>query len=111
MANKIEQIIDLNFSKDDHGDTMHANLHIETDKGFRKDIRSEARVFWHGRNSRQHTFGLAGGGDFSKTLKTQPAIATQKNIQKQWDEVFTPESIAAITDEAKAWYESGQNKF
>lgn len=65
---------------------------------------------WEGQNSRSHAFGIAGGGDFSKTLlQSDKAVkGTQRNIDNQHAKVFTPEKIAEITKEASMYYAETQ---
>jgi hypothetical protein len=57
---------------------------------------------------RSQCIGLlgAGGGDFSRDLHRSATTvkATQKAIDKQHAEVFTPDVVAGLTDAAKAHY-------
>lgn len=113
MATKQTQDIDLGLTRNEYGDTgrpQHAFLTIATDKGYR-GITSDAQVMWHGAHSRQHAFGLGGGGDFSKVITVnKTARATQRVIDSQHGLTFTPEVIAALTAEALAYYADGKDK-
>lgn len=109
MATKRTQDIDLGIVRYEYGDAQRpqrAVLTIETDKSGRGGIESIATVMWCGDHSRQHMFGLAGGGDFSirvfQTLKTMRA--TQKAINFIHAGAFTPEKIAELIEQAKAHY-------
>jgi len=112
MATKQTQEIELGLTRNEYNDptrTFRAVLEIETDK-WTGEIRATAKVMWHGHHSRQHAYGLGGGGDFSKTLAKSPARATQKAIDTLHAQTFTPEVIAALTAEALDWYATGKDK-
>ncbi len=110
MANNQEQDIELGLNRleyGDHGRSQRAVMTISTGKGYNGGLRSSVTVSWCGDGFRQHAFGMGGGGgDFSKALKTSERVkATQKALDKQHAEVFTPEVIAQLTEAAKAHYE------
>lgn len=100
------------LERDDYGQTRYAFLVLETGKDYNGRMKSDATVFWVGDHSRQHAFGLGGGGDFSKTVLRTPGkvTATQKAIDRQHAEVFTAEVVESLTAEAKDWYVSGKDK-
>lgn len=109
MATKQTQDIDLGIVRYEYGDAarpQRAILTIETDKSGRGGIESRAIVMWCGDHSRQHVFGLAGGGDFSVEVYRSPkeTRATQKAINSQHAGAFTPEKIAELIEQAKAHY-------
>lgn len=112
MATKQTQDIDLGLTRNDYSNRpTRAVLTIETDKAYRTGIDSDAKVQWHGAGFRTHAFGLGGGGDFSKTIaKNLTARATQKAIDTLHAQTFTPETIAALTAEALAYYAEGKDK-
>lgn len=109
MATKRTQEIDLGLTRREYADdpksTRRAVLEIETSKAYNGGVESDATVYWHGDHSRQHSFGLAGGGDFSKRLKRDTTVkATQKAIDTQYAQVFTADVLAALMAEAKEYY-------
>lgn len=104
---KIE--IDLGLTRLEYNDPARprkAVLTICTSKHYNGGLESDATVYWVGAHSRQHAFGLAGGGDFKKTLlrSDRSVKATQRNIDKQHAEIFTPEVVESLTQTAKEYY-------
>ncbi len=112
MAAEKSEVIELGLtSTDDIGEVRKAILVLDTHKGLGGRLKSSATVFWKGFQSRQHAFGLGGGGDYSKTLLQCPcARATQKVIDTQHAQVFTDEVRADLATEARKWYEDGRDK-
>jgi hypothetical protein len=106
MAEKRTIKVDLGLNRPDHGTTRTAILELETSKGYSGGVESDATVFWYGNGGRQHAFALGGGGgDFTAKLHyDRTAKATQKAIDRQHDQVFTPQKIAELTEAAKAHY-------
>lgn len=107
MATSRTQNIDLGIVRLEYGESerlQRAVLTIETDK-HDCGIVSDATVFWHGRSSRQHLFGLgSSGGDFSKRLRVRATRGTQRNIDAQHAEAFTAETIETLKQAARAHY-------
>jgi hypothetical protein len=85
-----------------------ALLELETGKHYNGGIASSARVIWDYGTGYCHAFGMGVKGDFSTALVKRPGIATQKAIDKQYTEVFTPAKIEELTTLAKAHYASGE---
>lgn len=110
MAQKKTQHIDLGITRVDMGREVRAELTVETDKGYRGGIESDARVSWVGNGFRTHAFGLGAGGDFTKKFLLTPGICTQKKIDTQHAQVFTPEVLDALTAEAKDYYANNRDK-
>lgn len=110
MANKQRQDIDLGILRYEYGDEsrkQNAVITIETGKYYNGGLISDATVYWVGNNCRQNliTFGES-GGDYGKRLKISDKTvkATQKAIDKQHAEVFTPETVAGLVEAAKLHY-------
>lgn len=108
MAHDQKQEIDLGITRleyDDPARPQRATLTLTTSKHSSGGLSSEATVFWIGFHSRQHAYGLAGGGDFIKRLLINKAArATQSNIDRQHSQVFTPSVIEELTNAAKQYY-------
>ncbi len=106
MATDREQDIELGIERTENTRPQRAVLTINTRKASRGGLRSSASVCWVGDDFKTHAFSYGGGGDFSKELRVsdRSVKATQKAIDKQHAEVFTPEIIAALTETAKAYY-------
>jgi hypothetical protein len=104
----MKQEIELGLNRleyDDPGRPFRAVLVLETDKHYNGGVESNATVFWVGSHSRQHAFGLAGGGDFRKSIQRDKTLrATQKAIERQHATAFTPEAIEELTRAAIAHY-------
>jgi hypothetical protein len=102
MAQEKKQVIDLGLTRQASNREMEkAIMELRTDKGFRGGLRSSATVFWT--NGTWKSCELF--GDFSKTVMQNPNVrATQKAIDTQHAQVFTPAAIAALTAEALAHY-------
>ena len=96
MANAVRQRIELDITK--HG--RRAILTIKTDKGYRGGVRSGATVAWSDGQFESHLLY----GDFDTCQKTTQGRATQKAIDTQHAAVFTPDVVAALVVEAKAFY-------
>src|SRR3954469_2578909 len=101
MATAQKQDIDLGITRFEYGDADRkqvAVLQIETSKGYRSGLESDATVYWIGNNMRSTCVSIGGERfheDFRKTVKVVRDIkATQKAIDKQHAEVFTPEDVA-----------------
>lgn len=97
MANAIKQRIELGIT---NSEGRKGILTLRTGKGFRKDIRSDAKVVWA--DGQCESFLLF--GDYDKCIRTTPGIATQMAIDKQHAAVFTPDVAAGLIVEAKAFY-------
>ena len=85
-------------------------LRIVTSKDYRKGLSSTARVFTRtpDRASWTHAFGLAGGGDFSKTLAHDVvARATEKKVQAMHAAVLV--GVDELVTEARQHYATGRN--
>ena len=112
MAAQKSEVIELDLTRtDDGGELQKAILVLKTDKDFHGGLKSSATVFWEGFHSRQHAFGLGGGGDYAKTLLQSPSVrATQKAIDSQHARVFTNTLRADLTTESRQWYADGKDK-
>jgi hypothetical protein len=112
MAVEKSEVVELGLTRaDSTGEVQTAILVLETEKDFHGGLKSRATVFWKGLHSRQHAFGLGGGGDYSKTLLQSPGVrATQKAIDTQHARVFTDELRADLTTESRKWYADGKDK-
>ncbi len=111
MANAKQQDIDLAITRYEYGDLdrkQSAVLTIETSKHYIGGLRSSASVYWVGNRMRSHCFSLCGdSGDFGRNrlMISAPSVkATQKAIDKQHAEVFTPDAVAVLVEAAKAHY-------
>jgi len=109
MAADIQQDIDLGIARLEYGDPdrpQKAVLTISTRKHYNRGLISTATVFWLGNPCRSTVICLAGsGGDYSQHLKYDHTLrATQGNINAQHATVFTPETIARLTQAAKDHY-------
>ena len=85
-------------SKEHAGKTPVLELH--TGKGFRGGVRSSVTVFWSDGQFRSTMLF----GDFNREVAAAPGTATQKAIDRQHDAIFTPDTVARIVDEARAYY-------
>lgn len=99
-----ERKIDIRLNDAD-GQQVHvkrglAHLVLSTRKHTNGGIVSAAHVEWA--NDGFRTMVL--WGDFSMTVKTQHGRATQKAIDTQHAEAFTPEKVAEVTDKALTFY-------
>jgi hypothetical protein len=112
MATERSEVIELDLTRtDDGGELRKAILVLKTDKDLRGGLKSSATVFWQGFHSRQHAFGISGGGDYAKTLLQSPSVrATQKAIDSQHEHVFTKTLRADLTTESRQWYADGKDK-
>lgn len=111
MATAQKQDIDLGITRYEYGEQdrkQAAVLQIETSKYYNGGVLSDASVYWIGRTSRQQLISLGGDsvGDYSKRLKLsgREVKATQKAIDRQHAEVFTPEVVAQLVETAKRHY-------
>lgn len=110
MAVERRQDIDLGIVRYEYGDAARAQravLTIDTGKYYNGGLISSAVVYWVGTHSRQNCVGLGGdGGDYWKRLlvSAKGVRATQKNIDGQHQQAFTPEVIAGLVTAAKAHY-------
>jgi hypothetical protein len=106
MADSRTIKIDLGLSRVQYGETATARMELETRKHSYGGIASTATVYWVGNHMKQHAFSLGGGGgDFEAEVATnRTAKATQKAIDRQHAEAFTPQRIAELTEAAKAHY-------
>ena len=109
MAKDQKQDIELGITRLEYGDLsrpQRAVLTIQTDRHYNGGVASYATVFWFGGGERQHAFGLAGGGDYEKKVYLDQSVksVTQKAIDRQHAEVFTPATIEQLTGLAKAHY-------
>ena len=121
MATSQKQEIELNITRLEYGDAarpQRAVLEIETRKYYNGGLISSASVYWVGQSSRSQCIALGGdGGDWSKKLRVSDRTvkATQKAIDRQHAEVFTPEVVAQLAVYAKAHYasaiEAGEDGF
>lgn len=113
MATDRKQDIDLGLTRNEWGDATRPQtcvLEISTGKHY-YGLGAQAQVYWLRPQSRSCALGLGGGGDFSKTLaKVLGRRATQKAIDTLHAQTFTPETIAALTAEALAYYAEGKDK-
>jgi hypothetical protein len=115
MANAQKVDIDLELSRLEYDDAtrpQRAVLMIETAKSYAGSLRSQATVYWlglHGRSTCMAFFG--GGGDFNRHLfsSAKTVKATQKAIDTQHAQVFTPEVIAGLVQAAKDYYSKGSD--
>ena len=84
-------------------------LRIVTSKDYRKGVSTDARVFTRtGEGSWSHAFGLAGGGDFSKTLAhDRSARATEKTLRDM--QATAVAGVEALIAEARQHYATGKN--
>ncbi len=112
MAKDINVDVDLGMERNEYGERggrrQRAVLTLDTGKAYNGGIESQVTVFWLSDCSRSHAFGLAGGGDFSKKLLVTPGICTQKKVDAQHAAVFTEAAVAALVEEAKAYYASAE---
>lgn len=111
MATQQTQDIDLDMNRleyeDDPTSRRHAVLTLTTRKYYGGGIISDAIVYWDNGRSRQHRVSLGGNGsDYDKRLhlSEKTVKATQRNIDRQHTEIFTPEVVAILTQSAKAHY-------
>ncbi len=110
MANDQKQDINLGIRRFEYGDPARpfdAVLTIKTTKHYDGGLASTATVFWTGLHARQHMFGIGtAGGDFDKGLRlsARTVKATQRAIDRQHAEVFTPEVIARLKQDAREHY-------
>lgn len=109
MANAQRQDIDLGITRLEYGNQtrpQQATLQIETSKYYNGGLLSDASVYWVSENCRQQLMSLGdGSGDYSRRLLiNKSAKATQKNIDAQHAQVFTPEVVAQLTEYAKLHY-------
>lgn len=97
---------ELDTPDGDLGRASRGSLELETGKHYSGGIRSHYTVFHIGECMKQHQFSLSrvGKGDASGTVKTVPGIATQRKIDAQHADVFTPEVIEEIRLKALAHY-------
>ncbi len=85
-------------------------LRIVTSKDYRVGVSTDARVFTrrHDGASWSHAFGLAGGGDFSKTIAhDRAARATEKTLRDMHAAALA--GVAALTAEARQHYADSKN--
>ncbi len=109
MAQDQNQDIELGITRLEYGDRdrpQRGVLTICTGKYYNGGVISDATVYWVGRHSRQNIVGLGVEGDYRKRLMVSDRgmTATQRNIDRQHAETFTPEVIERITEAAKAHY-------
>lgn len=97
MATAKKQSIELGISKKDGS---VGRLKLRTDKGYHGGIRSNASVMW-AKGGFESCVLL---GEFDVTLKTEAGVATQKRIDAQFAAAFTPEVVADLIENAKAFY-------
>jgi hypothetical protein len=104
--------IDLGLTQAEDGSTITAQLELETRKHSSGGITSNATVFWVGNHMKRHAFSLGSGrGDFeAKVAADRNAKATQKAIDYQHHNAFTPQRIAELTEAAKAHYANQQKQ-
>lgn len=79
-------------------------IELTTGKGYRGGIKSDFSVFHVGDQMKIHVFGTAERGDLSGTVKVVSGVATQKRIDQQHAEVFTPAKIEEIRQQVIAHY-------
>lgn len=113
-----KQDIDLGITRFEYGEEsrhQRAVLEIETHKYYNGGLISAATVYWVGQHSRQNMISLGNdassndaSSDYGKRLKISERTvrATQRNINKQHLEVFTPQVIEDLTRAAKERYAS-----
>ena len=110
MADEKRDAIELGITRLEYGDPtrpQRAVLELSTGKHYDGGLSSRASVYWHGDYSRSQLIGIGSSeGDYSRRpARTDKAVrATQKAIDRQHAEAFTPEVVATITAEAKAHY-------
>ncbi len=112
MSQKQMQDIELGIVRLEYGDAarpQRAVLTIETSKYYNGGLISDATVYWVGRNCRSNMITLGGTdseGDYGERLKVSERTvkATQKAIDRQHAEVFTPEVVAQLMGYAKLHY-------
>lgn len=110
MANAQKQDIELGITRFEYGELDRkqvAVLQIETSKYYTGGLISDAGVYWVGSHCRQNCMSLSAdaSGDYGKRLiVNRAAKATQKAIDKQHAEAFTPEVVARLVEAAKAHY-------
>ncbi len=110
MSAAQKQDIDLAIKRLEYGEAdrpQHAVLTIETSKHYNGGLISDATVYWVGAHSRQNTMALHGdGGDYRKRLfnSARTVKATQRAIDRQHAEVFTPEVVAGLVQAAHEHY-------
>jgi hypothetical protein len=79
-------------------------IHLTTSKTSR-GITSGAHVMWHHPNDGQSCLMF---GDYRpKAIASIKGTATQAALDRQHRATFTPERIATITDEVRAFYKAG----
>lgn len=86
-------------------------MHVVTDKAYRKGIDCTATVYTITMDGRglQHIFGLGKGGDFSATLASDVSkIATEKNLRTMHAAAL--EGIEDVLAKARAHYALGKDK-
>ena len=81
-------------------------LVLETGKGYRGGVKSDYKVVHVGDRMFIHVFGCQGMGgcDLRGVIKQTPGTCTQKKIDAQHAEVFTPEVIEQLKAKALAYY-------
>lgn len=109
MAQAQKQDIDLGIVRLEYGDAarpQRATLQIETSKYYNGGLISDAGVYWVGATCRQQLISMGGDdGDWQKRMiVNRTAKATQKNIDTQHAQAFTPEVIAQLAEYAKLHY-------
>jgi hypothetical protein len=102
--------LDMGEATDIFGETGRRVLEIETDKGFRKDVRTSASVFLHKTDgSKSHVFGSGTEGDFSATLKSTPCTRVTEKVIRAQHEAMMGE-FAAVLERAKVFYFARERK-
>lgn len=104
MAYQRTTTISLNVSGMDAGTPVVAHLILTTDRASKGGIESLAIVEWRGGVCAVRAFGRGDSGDFYRTVHQTDRMvrATQKRIDTQHAEVFTPEVVKELQEAAKA---------
>lgn len=84
-------------------------LSLVTSKNYNGNLETRATVFNVRAHSRQHAFGLAGGGDFSKKVCAQVGVkGTEKAIRTAHENAL--QFLDGLIIEAKSYYVAGKNR-
>jgi len=103
MAREPKQIIDIPELNNEQG---AAKLELSTRKYSNGQIVSAAHVSF----CRDGMMVFELYGDFSKTMLRIKGRATQRTLDAQHAQAFTPESIAALKSEVLAFYASKRKR-
>jgi len=103
MANDANTTISLPLTKKDYdGTTKTAQLDLRTYRASNGQLLSQAHVSWVGGGFQTTEIF----GDFSKVYARTAARGTQKNIDAQHAEVFTPANVEILKSNVALFYET-----